>query len=432
MLGDVYNTDDESYETELAQAASTIEGEIGNAIINAVIKATSGWAKARKTEERDHRTMQRRRERLIKSTRMTTKDAAYEVMEEAYLAASADGRLPANARQIMYAARPAVQDATGELLNDGYFTQTLLPDYIFESGVEWDVVFDDRGHFTEPHSDHEIGLGTLNVRKYLAGLSEAEIIDGAFAKSYVATHGPHGNFGAVLFIEKEGFAPLFEAVQLRERYDIAIMSTKGMSNTAARQLVERLCGQTGIPLFILHDFDKAGLAIASTLQRDTRRYQFSETIQTIDLGLRLDDVIALDLEGFAEAVSDRGSREARAENLLLNGATEAEIEFLLERRVELNALTSDRLVAFIEQKLVTSGVRKLVPNADLLAAAFRSNIRSTRIEQIVDRAISEVVDHDVVVPDNLADQVADLLRENPALRWDAAVAGIARSKGEGI
>ena len=254
------------------------------------------------------------------------------------MAASADGTLPANARQIMYAARPKIQAATGELLNDGYFTQTLLPDYIFEYGVDWDVVFDDRGHFTEPHSDHEIGLGTLNVRNYLARLREAEINDGEFTESHISTHGPQGNFGAVLFTEKEGFAPLFEAVQLSERFDIAIMSTKGMSNTAARQLVERLCGQSGIPLFILHDFDKAGLTIASTLQRDTRRYQFSETIQTVDLGLRLDDVIALGLEDFAEAVSDRGRPEVRAENLLQNGATEAEIEFLLERRVELNAL----------------------------------------------------------------------------------------------
>ena len=32
--------------------------------------------------------------------------------------------------------------------------------------------------------------------------------------------------------------PLFERVGLAERYDIAIMSTKGMSVTAARKLIE--------------------------------------------------------------------------------------------------------------------------------------------------------------------------------------------------
>ena len=44
--------------------------------------------------------------------------------------ASANGRLPANARQIMYAARPKIQRMTDKQLNDQYFTQVLLPDYI--------------------------------------------------------------------------------------------------------------------------------------------------------------------------------------------------------------------------------------------------------------------------------------------------------------
>ena len=59
--------------------------------------------------------------------------------------------------------------------------------------------------------------------------------------------------------------PLFEAVKLGERYDLAIMSTKGMSVTASRRLVEELCGQHGIPLLLLHDFDKSGFSIAGTL-----------------------------------------------------------------------------------------------------------------------------------------------------------------------
>jgi hypothetical protein len=37
-------------------------------------------------------------------------------------------------------------------------------------------------------------------------------------------------------------------VQLAERYDIAIMSAKGMSITAAPQLVDSTCGSHQIPL----------------------------------------------------------------------------------------------------------------------------------------------------------------------------------------
>ena len=58
---------------------------------------------------------------------------------------------------------------TGEILDDRYFTQTLLPDYIAEhsEAATWNVVFDARGHFTEPHTKRSIGLGTLEVRDYL-------------------------------------------------------------------------------------------------------------------------------------------------------------------------------------------------------------------------------------------------------------------------
>src|SRR5204862_3285903 len=103
--------------------------------------------------------------RLVRSGRVTIKEAASDVMEEAYLKAS--GGLPAKARQIMYAARPSIQERTGRQLDDQYFCQTLLPDYMKEyeeETADWDVVFDERGHFTEPHTGRMFGLGTLKVR----------------------------------------------------------------------------------------------------------------------------------------------------------------------------------------------------------------------------------------------------------------------------
>jgi DNA topoisomerase VI subunit B len=400
--------------------------EIGKAIAKAATKVTAAWAKQRKAEIRDASRAMRRRERLSRVRKLTVKDAAYEVMEEAYLKASANGTLPANARQIMYAARPKVQEATGKLLDDQYFIQTLLPDYIAEHEVEWDVAFDDRGHFIEPHGGQEIGLGTLNVRRYLNGLHAPRVTDGEYVGTKVSTHGPQGNYGAVLFIEKEGFLPLLEHVGLGDRFDIAIMSTKGMSVVASRQLAERLCSERGIPLYILHDFDKAGFAIKSTLHRDTRRHQFRDRVQAVDLGLRLDDVVDLGLEQFVERASDDGAPEARAANMRKNGATDKEIAFLLQRRVELNAMTSEQFVGYVERKLMEHGVRKVIPDAGTLAQAYRSNIRSAKIEEIIDKMISEITEDEVKVPDDLADQIADLLRKNPSWRWDDAVAEIAR------
>ena len=70
-------------------------------------------------------------------------------------------------------------------------------------------------------------------------------------------------------LREEGFNELFSAVQLDERYDLAIMSTKGVSVTAARRLVDQLCARYQLSLFVLHDFDVSGFTILKTLQSDT-------------------------------------------------------------------------------------------------------------------------------------------------------------------
>jgi hypothetical protein len=292
------------------------------------------------------------------------------------------------------------------------------------NNVDWDITYDERGHFTEPHTGHSVGLGTLGVRDYLASIDAPELKEPSFAAGNVKTRGPSGCFGAVLFVEKEGFVPLFDAVHFAERYDLAIMSTKGMSSTAARTLIESLC-KNEVPLLVLHDFDKAGFSIAGTLKRNTRRFSFSHHAKIIDLGLRLADVRKLGLEASAEATFDRGSDDAKRENLRKNDATHEETEFLLNQRVELNALTSDQLVAFIERKLAKHGIKKLIPKADLLRETYRLFINSHRVEEIVAETIKDIENENIATPSNLGARVASHLRRHPKSRWDQAVAAIA-------
>jgi hypothetical protein len=52
--------------------------------------------------------------------------------------------------------------------------------------------------------------GTLAVREYLHGNRPPDYQEAGFAEASIETHGPDGRFGAVLFIEKEGFLPLFD------------------------------------------------------------------------------------------------------------------------------------------------------------------------------------------------------------------------------
>ena len=208
-------------------------------------------------------------------------------METAYLKASANGTLPAHARQIMYAARPYIQadapTATSAAASTSTSPSSFCPTTSRRTGVDWNVVFDARGHFHEPHTEHEVAArhaaGPRVPRRASAATSCPEL-DFELSEKHFPTFGPQHRFGAILFIEKEGFMPLFEAVKLAERFDLAIMSTKGMCVTASRQLVEELCGQHDIPLLVLHDFDKSGFSIAGTLQRDTRRYTFAQRLRS--------------------------------------------------------------------------------------------------------------------------------------------------------
>jgi hypothetical protein len=97
------------------------------------------------------------------------------------------------------------------------------------------------------------------------------------------TRGPANRYRFAVFLEKEGFYPLLEAAQIAERYDIAIMITKGMSVTAARKLVDEM-SQHGVTVLVCHDFDKSGFSILHTLRTDTRRSTSHPRPTVVDLG----------------------------------------------------------------------------------------------------------------------------------------------------
>ncbi|MCB1812000.1 MAG: hypothetical protein KDK04_09815 [Candidatus Competibacteraceae bacterium] len=408
-------------------------------LVQSLSKVTKEWTKQRKQEERNHQAVLRRDEVMMRSHRMTILDAAYDVMHQAYMAASANNTLPAHARQIMYAARDHIQRRTGRTLNDQYFTQTLVPNYLQSfpnETADWDVVFDARGHFIEPHTNREVPLGTLAVRDYLNGETSSYLSE--TVTTLFPTLGPKNRFNAILFLEKEGFMPLLQKARLAQRYDIAIMSTKGVSSTAARQLVDQLCSASDIssvPLLILRDFDKAGFTIAATLQKDTQRYQFENLVDAYDLGLRLADVQAYDLP--AETVS-YGKSDPQY-NLRENGATEEEIAFLCQgqgfsgyrgHRVELNAFTSDKLLAWIEDKLQQQGIKKVIPDFETLTEAYQRALTQIHIDNALASAKTEIQDRvkQVILPKNTRQAIDEALKKNPADSWDDVLLDIAKKR----
>ena len=393
---------------------------IANDIIDAVETATSKWTRQKKSEERQPGNIRYRASRMTREPRTTQKEAAWQVMKEAYLAASGGQlQLPAKTRQIFYQARPKIMAMTDDKhLSYGYFSQVLVPDYVEEHGVTWEVVYDARGHFAEPHTSRRIGCGTIEVGNYLHAMKDPEVVAAEFSDANIEIIGPSGNIAGVLYCEKEGFDPLFRKVNLANRYDLMIISNKGVSVTAARLLVDQICGDNDLPLFVLHDFDVAGFMILATLYRDTRRYEFSNTIEPVDLGLRLEDIAGLEREpAAATKIRDGNLREQLAEN----GATSAEIAILLSERVELNAMTSDALITMIERKLRECGLKKVVPDDDLLAEAYRAFHRSNELKEQFEELESEFEESEIKVPKNLKVRVNAILKKHPDLRWDDAL-----------
>jgi hypothetical protein len=409
-------------------------------IIGVIREGTKKWTRTVKAEERSPASRSYRYSRMTRERGISVKDAAAQVMEAAYLKASGNedgtGSKWANARQVMYAARDHIQTATGKPLNDDYFTQTVLPDFISDNPgltAGWNINYDVRGHFREPHGGRIVGLGTREVRTYLAGLRDPKLVDALFARAMVETCGPSGSFGALVFVEKEGFDEQIREARIADRFDVATMSSKGMSVTAARLLADHVCHKYNIPLLLLTDYDKAAFSIAGTLQRDTRRYEFQNDIKVIPLGLSLTDVEAMGLASEYQ-YHRKGSKAALIANLRKNGATEADIEFTFRdfdamrstRRVELNAMTSPQFIAFVERKLTEHGLKKIVPDKHQLADAYRLFVRSDAAKQIVRRELKKLDgDTAVQVPRDLDKQVREHLAQRPADRWDEAVRQIA-------
>ena len=233
-----------------------------------------------------------------------------------------------------------------------------------------------------------------------------------------------------------------EAAQIGKRFDLLVTSSKGFSVTAARRLIDVLCGKLGLPLYILHDFDVSGFGIAKTLTSDSRRYKFKHKIARVfDLGLRLTDIEALGLDN--EEVAIGKNYDKVSERLRINGSTDEEIAYLLDgevdddgdivsgHRVELNAMTSDVFVAFVERKLIDAGARKVVPAPTLMIEAYHAFAHERLAQPVIERWLARLGGRSVAVPGNLEAVVGAFLAEHPAATWDAALRQIAGLEDEG-
>ena len=182
-------------------------------------------------------------------------------------------------RNLFYKIRPFVEKETGgEVLTYANFTQ-IITVYENENGDIPRMIRDDRGSFFD--LVNEIPFGTTAVANYRR---------------------PSWRFHKVLYSEKEDHKKILEQAGWPFRHDCAVMSGKGYSSRAARDLIDKIAdtfGDEPVTVFCIHDADAAGSMIAQTLQEATlargrRRIEIIDLglypKQAIDMGLPVEDI----------------------------------------------------------------------------------------------------------------------------------------------
>lgn len=406
---------------------------------SSIKSVTKEWKKEKLHEEKVSR--QRLNRIRYRPPSISAKEAGFKVMEEAYNIASSNGKYYANAR-------PKIMEITGKRQpwrDDNYFTQNILKEYLEEYNPPWKITYYEKGSLHEPHTNKSIGIGGIAVKSYLYrwkksekdGISLLDLIEEDKEEdiSQIKTIGPTNRFQGVLFIEKEGFNEILKDAGIAEKYDIAIMSTKGMPTGACSQLLQEFNVEDDFKIFALHDFDKDGIKILNTLREGTRLHK--KDIDVIDLGLRLEDVQKYDLPG--ESVGY--PQEKNPKYMLSNyGVTDEEADFLVRgrygrywegQRVELNAMMSEQLVNWIDEKLSSYLDEKYIPSEEVLKEAYKRAILNQKVRDFAEKLYKKTNKGDsITIPDDLEKQVKDSLQLEDERSWDDIVWEIAKTNKE--
>jgi hypothetical protein len=408
---------------------------IADDILKITENVTREWTKQRKAEERGRRSRQSRQH--IYSDRVDFTEVAHLILPEGYAHASGNGRYTVDKRQFYYAVRDEFLNMTGREITADYFSQTLLVQYMNERPEEtagWKITASPRGTLTIPNTgnDTRIPCGTTAVEEHMR---EAAITYGPFDEIGEAYRNEWPSlaegqrYQAVLYIEKEGFDPQLREAQIAERFDIAIISCKGQSVTAARMYVDHVCRVAGgVPLFVMHDFDKYGFEIGQRLttvsaraeKKNLVKYRFKNAINVTDLGLRLVDVQKYGLKSESHQFKGYFPPDSPA--------TEGEKAFLRSnRRVELNAFTAPQFIEWVEAKLSDHLPNRLIPADDVLADAYRRALCLAEINRAVEEARERAVEEakGAKIPKSLRQKVARAMKRSPQA-WDKALYEIAR------
>jgi hypothetical protein len=324
--------------------------------------------------------------------------------------ASGDGQFRFGQRQVFYVVRPLFLAALGELPNWKYFTK-VITDYEHECGEIPGMTRDPRGVIYHPHTGEEIPLGTLYVENYRR---------------------PEWLFHQVLYCEKEGFFAIFKQIRWAEQHDCALMTSKGFSTRAARDLIDLLAAtDEECQFFCIHDADAQGTMIYQTLQEATKA-RGARKVKIINLGLEPAEARRMDLP------SEPVKKKKDTKLAVARYVPRKDRDWLQSWRIELNAMTTPRFLEWLARKFAPYDKGKLIPPDETLRKQLEAEVRGdlerritakilrkARIAERVERATEKRAGRIDEQCAALADQVRHDLEGDATRRWIEPVERIA-------
>jgi hypothetical protein len=343
---------------------------------------------------------------------VSQKDVVLDHLAEVIEAVSGPERYRFNDRQLLYRLRPIVREEIGQELKLSNW-KTILDDYERDNGEIPLMYREPRGSLTHPHRDETITLGTIMVERY---------------------ERPPWCFNKLLYIEKEGAQEALKQNRWLERHDCAVMSSKGFSTRAARDLIDKLVEHDEpIEVFCAHDADASGSMIYQTLQEATRA-RAARKIRIVNIGLEPWEAIEMGLE--VETIEAGKNRKPVADYVAWYDGDDTDWdEWLQAHRVELNAMTTPQLIEWLDEKMAIYGDGKLIPPARVLEEELATRTEKKVRDQITERILREAgldsqVDAAMAaldLPDGkeLARGIQILFEGQPDADWRAHIEAIA-------
>lgn len=330
--------------------------------------------------------------------RTSQKDAIIDCLDEAIEMVSSFGQFRFSLRNLYYAVRPYLEGQFEKGLDYNYFCSVI-------TGIEAEQGFDIRGMYRDPrgkilhpHTGEEIALGTVAVEQYKR---------------------PAWTFNKILYIEKGGFFPLLQDVGWPERHDCALMTSQGFASRAVRDVIDLLGeGEEEIYFFCIHDADASGTMIHQSLLEETKA-RGARKVHIVNLGLEPREARNMGLE--VETFREPGGRRLPVADYL----NRHEREWLQTQRVELNAMSPEQFLSWLDAKF-EAHVGKIVPPAKVMRDKFLEQASGAVDEELTakilkegnhDRRLSTLINQIVVADRDFEPVVREGLELHPEHLW---------------